>query len=542
MESLFLSVLRMSLAGGVVILAALLLRLALRSAPKKYSYFLWVAAAFRLCAPAGLTAPFSLFRLLSRPVTAGVARVPFELRFGVEAVIPDPAGVAHPAAPALAGAEAAASASFPWLRLLAWVWLAGVAAMLLYSLLTGLRLRLRLRTAIRQEEGVWRASGIASPFLLGFPRPRIYLPWGLEGADEESVLAHERAHIRRGDPWWRFLGWTLLCLHWFNPLCWLAFFLMGRDMELSCAEAVLARREELRESYVRSLVRIAARPAPRSPAPLAFGEIGVRQRVMNLLRRSRPRLWARAAASALCAVFFLAAVTDAQALALPARNLTVNGDGTFGALRWGMTMEEALAACPELTVLEEETRYGDGAILYSLPETRFQGYEAEVTVCFARFRLVSGNIVTDAEGIPLLLSYEIVIPGSAELTEALEGVLGEREKHQRDLSGRQAVVWVDSSPKPPYEERELPREDWYWHSEETLSDLASAEALRLTLPAWPELTDREVLEALCYTYGWYASVEERRFSVGTDTAFTASGKGYACQRLLSLWEQGGAEP
>ena len=241
MERIFLCVLRMSLAAGVVILGVLLLRLMLRPAPKKYSYFLWVAAAYRLCAPAGLVAPFSLFRLLRRPVTAVAVRAPFELRSGLEAVIPDPAGVAHPAAQTTRAAVTAAAASFPWLRLLAWVWLAGVAAMALYSLLSGLYLRRSLRTAIRQEEGVWRASGISAPFLLGFPRPRIYLPWGLEGADLENVLAHERAHIRRGDPWWRFLGWTLLCLHWFNPLCWLAYFLMGRDMELSCDEAVLAQ-------------------------------------------------------------------------------------------------------------------------------------------------------------------------------------------------------------------------------------------------------------------------------------------------------------
>ena len=533
MDEVFLCVLRMSLAAGTVILGVLLLRLMLRSAPKKYSYLLWVAPAYRLCAPASLAAPFSLFQLLRRPVTAAAARAPFELRSGLEAVIPDPAGVAHPAAQATPAAVSAAAASFPWLRLLAWVWLAGVAAMALYSLLSGLFLRRRLRTAVRQEEGVWRASGISAPFLLGFPRPRIYLPWGLEGADLDNVLAHERAHIRRGDPWWRFLGWTLLCLHWFNPLCWLAFFLMGRDMELSCDEAVLAHREERREDYAQSLLHIAVRVGPRSPAPLAFGEIGVRQRVANALRWRDPRRWARVLASAVCLLFFLAAATDAQALLLPPRTVTVNADGSFGSLRWGMTMEEALAACPELTVLETETRYGEKVILASLPEVRFQGYPAEVTVCFVRYALKSESIVMDPEGFPLLLSYEIVIPGSAELTEELESVLGERERRQRDLSGQKAVVYVDGKPRPPYEERELPEESWYWHSDETVADLVDAETLRQTVPAWRGLTDRELQEAWCYTYGWNAGVEIRRFSVGTDTAFVGSGEGYAYQRLLT---------
>ena len=277
MERIFLCVLRMSLAAGVVILGALLLRLMLRPAPKKYSYFLWVAAAYRLCAPAGLIAPFSLFRLLRRPVTAVAARAPFELRSGLEAVIPDPAGLAHPATQATPAAVSAAAASFPWLRLLAWVWLAGVAALALYSFLSGVYLRRRLRTAIRRPDGAWGTSEVGTPFVLGLLRPRIYVPWGLEGEDLALALAHERAHIRRGDPWWRFLGWALLCLHWFNPLCWLAYFLMGRDMELSCDEAVLSHWEEKREDYARSLLHIAARVGPHSPAPLAFGEIGVKQ-------------------------------------------------------------------------------------------------------------------------------------------------------------------------------------------------------------------------------------------------------------------------
>ncbi len=533
MERIFLCILRMSLAAGVVILGVLLLRLMLRPAPKKYSYFLWVAAAYRLCAPAGLVAPFSLFRLLRRPVTAAAVRAPFELRSGLEAVIPDPAGVAHPAAQTTPAAVSAAAASFPWLRLLAWVWLAGVAVMALYSLLSGLYLRRGLRTAIRQEEGVWRASDISAPFLLGFPRPRIYLPWGLEGADLENVLAHERAHIRRGDPWWRFLGWTLLCLHWFNPLCWLAYFLMGRDMELSCDEAVLARREEKREDYARSLLHIAARSGPHSPAPLAFGEIGVKQRVENILCRRRLRGWTGALAGALCCLFFLAAATDAQALVLPPRTLTLNADGTFGALRWGMTPEEALAACPELTFAESGEGLWPGAVYASLPEVRFQGYPAEVTLCFMRYAVDEG-IYNDSEGLPLLQSYEIVIPGYAQdLTEKLEAILGPRETHQRDLSGQTPVVYVGGAPKPPYEERELPEEEWYWHSDESVADLVGAEDLRRTVPAWQGRTDRELLEAWCYTYGWDARIWVFGGSQGTDTTFVSRGEGYAYQRLLT---------
>ncbi len=533
MERIFLCVLRMSLAAGVVILGALLLRLMLRPAPKKYSYFLWVAAAYRLCAPAGLVAPFSLFRLLRRPVTAVAVRAPFELRSGLEAVIPDPAGVAHPAAQTTPAAVSAAAASFPWLRLLAWVWLAGVAAMALYSLLSGLYLRRGLRTAIRQEEGVWRASVISAPFLLGFPRPRIYLPWGLEGADLENVLAHERAHIRRGDPWWRFLGWTLLCLHWFNPLCWLAFFLMGRDMELSCDEAVLAHREAQREDYARSLLHIAVRVGPHSPAPLAFGEIGVRQRVANALRWRGRRGWARVLPTALCLLFILAAVTDAQALALPPRTLAVNADGSLGALRWGMTLEEALAACPELSIESGTSDGSDNTVYARLEGVCVLGYTADVTLTFPRYVLLSGRVSTERSSTPVLDQIQVIIPGSVDMIEELEAVLGPRERRQRDLSGQQAVVWEEGRPLPPYEERELPEELWYWHSGETGADLMDMALMRQTIPAWWEMTDEQLLESCCYIYGWDARIWVLGGSMGTDTTFVSRGEGYAYARALS---------
>ena len=289
METLFLSILKMSLAGGAVILLILPLRLLLHRAPKRFSYLLWAVAAFRLCVPASLPSPLSLFRLLSGTPAAPSAPGPLDLPFPVEGVpaaaeAAVSAGVQAAAAHASPEAAAAVVASaFPWLRLLALVWLTGGAVLLLYGLIGGLRLRHRLQTAIRLEGNVYRSEGLKSPILLGLLRPRIYLPWGLEGTDRDFALAHEKAHLWRGDPWWRLLGWLLLCLHWFNPLCWLAFLLAGRDMELSCDEAVLARCGAAGE-YGESLLHIAAKGRPLSPAPLAFGELGVRHRVKNALR------------------------------------------------------------------------------------------------------------------------------------------------------------------------------------------------------------------------------------------------------------------
>ncbi len=535
MEALFLCVLRMSLAGSVVILGVLLLRLFLRRAPRKYSYFLWLAAVFRLCVPVSLPSPLSLFRLLVKPVSAGEAALEARLSpllpAGTEALTVG--NVAPAAVPALPAArEAAAGVAFPWLRLLAWIWLAGVAALLLYSLISGIRLRLRLRTAIRYSGWVWQASGIASPFLLGLVRPRIYVPWGLEGEDLENALAHENAHLGRGDPWWRLLGWLTLCLHWFDPLCWLAFLLAGRDMELSCDEAVLARRGNAGE-YGESLLHIAARGRPFSPAPPAFGELGVRQRLRHALRWKPAGTWVSLAAALTCLLFFCAAVTDAQALAVKPEVLTLNADGTVGALRWGMTPEEALAACPGLKLASAPSEELDRAAVYARMEgVSFLGYTADAALTFRRYFPEDGNRHDPSEGIPALVSLEIVVPGYAELTEELEAALGPRETHQRDLSGRQSVVYRDGKPYPPYEERELPEELWYWHSDETAADLIDAELLRGVLSSRPELTDAEVLEALCFTYGWDARVWVRRYSDGTDTSFVSRGEGCAYRRVL----------
>ena len=151
----------------------------------------------------------------------------------------------------------------------------------------------------------------------------------------------------------RLLGWLLLCLHWFNPLCWLAFLLAGRDMELSCDEAVLSRRGKAGE-YSESLLRIAEKGRPLSPLPLAFGELGVRQRVKNAQRWKPARGWASAMLARLCLLFFAACATDPKVLTPAKTELSLNADGTVGPFRWAMTPEEAAEAWPGLTLYENE--------------------------------------------------------------------------------------------------------------------------------------------------------------------------------------------
>ena len=191
-----------------------------------------------------------------------------------------------------------------WLPVLSWIWLAGAAALLLWSVFKYLRLRFCLREAVMLEKGVYEAEGLDSPFVLGVLRPRVYLPWGMETEERGWVLRHERAHIRRLDPLWKLLGWLALCLHWFNPLCWLAFSLAMQDMEGACDEAVVRTLDgEERAAYSRLLLALSGGRPLFAATPLGFGEGNVKQRIRSVLRWRKPKWW-----MALLAILLLAAV------------------------------------------------------------------------------------------------------------------------------------------------------------------------------------------------------------------------------------------
>jgi beta-lactamase regulating signal transducer with metallopeptidase domain len=426
MERLFIRVLQMSLAGAVVILGVLLLRLLMRRSPGRFRYLLWIVPAFRLCVPLSLTSPVSLFRLLRSGTLGGGDYTPAGLTLPLENAI-TAASTGAALSPA-AAAQTAADPAFSWLRVLAWVWLAVAAALLLYSLASSLLLRRRLATAVRLQGRVYQASGIDTPFLLGLFRPRIYIPWGMEGADLEYALTHEHCHIRRGDSWWRLLGWLILCVHWYNPLCWLGYFFMGRDMEQSCDEAVLEHLGDVRREYSESLLHIAGKSRLSSPAPLAFGESGVGSRVRNVLRRKKARKWVKVTTLLLCILFTAAWITDPVTAELLAPELTVNGDGTLGALQWGMTPEEILAADSRFEA-REEGKYQD--IVLVMEGASVLGHTGTVRLRFAP-TIIDEELHRSRRGIPLLHLITVLYPGEISLREDLTELFGEPVKHALD--------------------------------------------------------------------------------------------------------------
>lgn len=314
----FQQVVSMSLTAGLVILAICAARLLLRQAPKKFSYWLWAGAAFRLVCPFSFPAAFSLLALAPAAQTVAETGPLTEVSYLPGAGLPAAApgvGAADAALPQAAGAGQALGL---W-EVLGLVWLLGAAALVIGALVAYLRVKGQVATAVKFAHNVYECGAFRSPFVLGFFRPKIYIPFGLEPRQREHVLCHESAHIQRRDYLVKPLGFLLLAIHWFNPLVWLAFHLMSRDMEMSCDEKVLSQLgEEARREYSLSLLSIGSRRRFPAPNPLAFGETGVKERVVNVMKFRRAKRWVTvAAAVAVVAVTAACAANPAGESLLP---------------------------------------------------------------------------------------------------------------------------------------------------------------------------------------------------------------------------------
>lgn len=299
--SLFRQVLTMSLTAVPVLAVILLARLALRGAPKKFSYWLWAVGAFRLLCPVSIPAVFSLFSLLpGKTVSQGGPLTQ------VSYLPADTTAPAPPVSPAGGEALAQSAPALSLWEVLGLTWALGVGVMLLLAAVSALLTLRQVSTAVKLYYHVYESDRIRSPFVLGLVKPRIYLPFGLAPRQREYVLCHETVHIRRKDYLIKPLGFLVLALHWFNPLVWLSFHLMSRDMEMSCDEKVLSQLgEEVRRDYSLSLLSIGMNRRFAFPDPLGFGETGVKERVRNVMKFHKAKTWVTAAAAA--AVVLLAA-------------------------------------------------------------------------------------------------------------------------------------------------------------------------------------------------------------------------------------------
>lgn len=310
-ERLFIQILNMSLTGSLVIAAVCLIRLLLRKAPSIFSYCLWAAVLFRLLCPVSFSAFFSPLNAAQYSLVEH-GRIQYIPEDMIWASTPAEQTPAEDSGLPEAGSSRDALSSFtdfsqnrPALLLRAGtvIWILGVLILALYSMMTLIRLKQKMRGAVLLKDNIYLTGRIATPFVIGFIRPRIYLPALLGETEKEYILLHEQIHLRRKDHLIKAASFAALCLHWFNPLVWLAFFLSGRDMEMSCDEAVIRRTgSSVKKDYSASLLSLSTGRRIVSGGPLAFGEGDTGGRIRNILRYRKPAFLAAGAATVICAV------------------------------------------------------------------------------------------------------------------------------------------------------------------------------------------------------------------------------------------------
>ena len=330
MAALFEAVLDMSVKACLVIAVIMVARIILRRAPKKHSYLLWIAAAFRLCVPFSVASKVSIFGIFKENTGTAVITDPIPNAFPVpDGIIDTETGDAITNA---VGNTVKGGDMLSLTEILACVWLLGVIIMLIYGIFSYLIVYKRMSTATRYEKNVFCSENVLSPFTLGFIKPRIYIPYGLDDVTREKVIQHEKCHISRFDHIIKPFAFILLAFHWFNPLCWLAFDRMSLDMEMSCDEKLLRTQgdEEMKKAYTKALLSFASNRRFPSPGPVNFNESGnAKKRIKNSLNYKKPRIWVSVLAYAFCALMLVACATDASGISNMDINKTVFADAPY---------------------------------------------------------------------------------------------------------------------------------------------------------------------------------------------------------------------
>lgn len=328
LSELFSHILHMSLTASVVIGVVCLARLILKPAPKIYSYLLWGLVLFRLLCPVSLVTSYSFIpdTVSSGAILAeweddyiGETHTIFDNHSEYDAAV-DAGRETFPAEEGhyyvVTGGDGISEPNTvenTILPLMSKIWVAGILALILHSVLSYIRIRKQTRVAVPFRKGVYLADDVTSPFVMGLFHPVIYLPGSLDPSERKYIIAHERHHIRRGDHIFKALGFLALTIHWFNPLVWLAFVLSSRDMEMSCDEAVIRKLgEDVRADYSASLLNLATGHRLFTGTPLAFGEGDPTGRVRNLAKWKKPAFWVLVVCSILCAFLATGLLTDPE--------------------------------------------------------------------------------------------------------------------------------------------------------------------------------------------------------------------------------------
>ena len=439
MAAVFLKLLNLSISASWLVLAVLVLRLVSKRSPKWMNVLLWGIVALRLMLPFSIESALSL---IPSAETVSPAVVQFDpaptITSGVNIIdnAVNPSLSEHfAAAPTMS-----VNPLYVWTYLAGWVWLIGLGAMLLYALVSYLRLRRRVSVSLHIQDNIYLCDAISSPFILGVVKPRIYLPSGLDEVQQQNVLSHERAHLARRDHWWKPLGFALLAVYWFNPVLWLAYTLLCRDIELACDERVIRTMDESAVKTYSTVLLACSMPRKAViTCPLAFGEVGVKERVKNALHYKKPAFWVVAASVAVCVVVAVCFLTDPPT--------DTDAAGLVGFHREQVTyadVTDASGAQPSNVQLTAEETDAVYALLDALQYKRL-GAASAMEDCYARLYFISAAgerceimlseremLVNPITGGKTARLYELR-SGSTELRDYLFGCIGASEPAEEEM-------------------------------------------------------------------------------------------------------------
>ena len=319
MEAVFLKILNMSISASWLIGIVFVLRFLFKKAPKSFNYILWALVAIRLICPFTIESVLSLVPSAETvPTEIMYSRTP-EVQTGIDAVDT----VVNPIITGSMAPEIGPSINPMQVVMFvaSIVWTIGIVVMLLYMVISYLMLRWKVRASMHLQENVWICDQIDSPFILGLIRPRIYLHSDIEEEQIAYIVAHEKEHLKYRDYLWKPLGFVILAIHWFNPLVWISYVYMCRDMEIACDERVIRGMDvDEKKKYSNVLLACSAKRRVISACPVAFGEVGIKQRIKSVVNYRKPAFWIVCVAVIACLVVgvcFLTNPKDASDSVLP---------------------------------------------------------------------------------------------------------------------------------------------------------------------------------------------------------------------------------
>ncbi|MFR5406239.1 MAG: M56 family metallopeptidase [Oscillibacter sp.] len=439
MAAVFLKLLNLSISASWLVLAVLVLRLVSKRSPKWMNVLLWGTVALRLVLPFSVESALSL---IPSAETVSPAVVQFDPAPTITSGVSIIDNAVNPSLSEHFAAVPTMSVNplYVWTEIAGWVWLIGLGTMLLYALVSYLRLRRRVRVSLPVQDHIYLCDAISSPFILGVVKPHIYLPSGLDEVQRQNVLSHEQAHLARRDHWWKPLGFALLAVYWFNPVLWLAYALLCRDIELACDERVIRTMDESAVKTYSTVLLACSMPRKAViTCPLAFGEVGVKERVKNALHYKKPAFWVVAASVAVCVVVAVCFLTNPPT--------DTDAAGLIGFHRERVTYADvtdengAQPSNVQLTAEETDAVY---ALLDTLQYKRL-GTASAMQDCYARLYFISAAgercevmlseremLVNPITGGKTARLYELR-SGSTELRDYLLGCIGASDAAEEEM-------------------------------------------------------------------------------------------------------------